>query len=219
MSKSFCLSLALALVSCFSATAATNDAGSSKSKEALDRLMAGNERYVKDMLEHPNRTTERREAVSTNHAPFATVISCSDSRVAPVLVFDQGIGDIFEVRVAGNVAGPIEVSSIEFASTALGSTLIFVLGHENCAAINAVLTHQTQDIQPIAERVEAAFKQNLKGPNSSLEEGVKANIRGVVQQLRANPVVARLIADKKVEVVGGYYHLQSGKVELCCDLP
>ena len=198
---------------------ARGENSSAASAEALTKLLDGNQRYMKDMLEHPNRTVEIREKLSGGQAPLAIVLGCSDSRVSPVIIFDQGIGDIFEVRVAGNVAGPIEIASIEFAATTFGTPLIFVLGHQNCGAVKAVLNHQTKDIEPIAENIEPAIKQMPKGFDSSLEEAIRANVQLVVKQLRTNPAIAKLIAEKKLEIVGGYYTLGSGKVELCCDLP
>lgn len=186
-------------------------------KEALTALMNGNERYTKDALLHPNRSQSRREALTDTQNPFATILCCSDSRLSPVIIFDQGLGDLFEVRNAGNVAGPIVNASLEFSVKQLGSSLIFVLGHENCGAVNAVLKGQAEAIEPIADKIKEAVKA-LK-PGSSLEEAIKANVRNVIQQVKANPAIAKLISEKKVEVVGGYYHLQTGKVEICCDLP
>lgn len=187
-------------------------------KESLKRLITGNERYTRDALVHPNRSQARREALSELQAPFAIVVGCSDSRVSPVIIFDQGIGDLFEVRIAGNVVGPIEIASVEYSAKFLGSSLIFVLGHENCGAVNAVLKNQTQDIEPIAEKIREAIKANPELSNNPLESAIKANVHSVVKQLRTNPLIAQLIKEKKLEVVGGYYHLESGKVELCCDL-
>jgi len=135
------------------------------------------------------------------------------------LIFDQGLGDIFEVRLAGNVLGPIGIASVEYSVKILGSKLIMVLGHENCGAVSAVLKGQTQDIEPIAEKINAALKDNQKFSDNPLENAIKANVSYAVKQLRAAPPIAKLIKENKVEVVGGYYNLQSGKVELCCDIP
>lgn len=188
-------------------------------KEAMTRLMAGNQRYIQDMLEHPNRSMEHIETLVQNQSPFVIVLGCSDSRTSPVIIFDQGIGDIFEVRVAGNVAGPIEIASIEFAALNLGSKLILVMGHENCGAVKAVLDHNTKDIEPIATNIEAAIRQfSQQGQTQSLESAIKANVSGVVKQLRANPVLAKLIAERKIDIIGGYYKLDTGQVEICCDI-
>jgi carbonic anhydrase len=105
----------------------------------LQRLKEGNQRYVEDKLIHPDRTSERREALQSKQQPFAIIVGCSDSRVAPEIVFDQGVGDLFIVRVAGNVVGPIELDSIEYAAEYLKSCLIVVMGHQNCGAVDAVM--------------------------------------------------------------------------------
>jgi carbonic anhydrase len=197
--------------------AANDEIHSSSPKEALSRLMAGNERYIKDALMHPNRSQERREALTDTQNPFATVIGCSDSRVSPTLIFDQGIGDIFEVRIAGNVVGPVAIASVEYSVKYLGSSLILVLGHENCGAVKAVLAGQTQDIEPIAEKIQAAIKGAKKFSDNPLENAIKANIYGAVRQLKEIPLFTKLISEKKLEIIGGYYNLENGKVEICCE--
>lgn len=188
-------------------------------KAALEKLVSGNKRYTQDKLAHPNRDQERRESLTAKQNPFATIVGCSDSRVSPEIVFDQGIGDLFVVRVAGNVVGPLEEDSIDFSLDVLGASLIIVVGHENCGAVNAVLTGNTQDILAVAKQIEPALAKVKNLPGNALENAIKANVQAVVNQIKKAPVVARLISEKKVEVVGGYYHLASGEVELCCDQP
>ncbi len=174
-------------------------------KKAFELLMEGNNRYTRDQLEHPNRNLERRESVSLKQTPFATIIGCSDSRVSPEIVFDQGIGDLFVVRVAGNVLGDIELASVNYSIDNLHSKLIFVLGHENCGAVKAVINNQTQDIEPIANKIEKSLRENtIKFSNNPLENAIKANIRGVVQELRKNKTLKKLIEENKILVVGGY---------------
>ena len=112
----------------------------------IERLIEGNKRYVNDTLKHPNRTSERREAFLTHQTPFAIIVGCADSRVSPEILFDQGVSDLFVVRVAGNVVGPLELDSILYAATTLNSSTILVLGHENCGAVNAVITGSYQGI-------------------------------------------------------------------------
>ena len=187
-------------------------------KAAFDALMKGNDRYVADKLEHPNRSGDRRESLKSKQEPFAIIIGCSDSRVSPEIVFDQGIGDLFVVRVAGNVIGPIELASIRYAAEYLHSSLIFVMGHENCGAVKATLQHQTADIEPVAEKIEAALKANkiAFAPNY-LEKAIKANVKWIIQELRKEKSLEKLIREKKLDIAGGYYQLESGKVELCCE--
>lgn len=186
--------------------------------KALEKLMSGNARYVDNILHHPNRAPERRESLSEKQLPFAIIVGCSDSRVSPELIFDQGIGDIFVVRDAGNVIGPIEIASVEYSAEHLHSSIIFVLGHENCGAVKAVLAHQTKDIEPIAEKIESAIKNYYQPAATELEASIKANVRSVVAELKRNDLIAKLIKENKLGVVGGYYHLSSGKVEMCCTL-
>lgn len=186
--------------------------------EGLKRMLAGNERYTKDKLEHPNRDLTRRESLVSKQTPFAVVIGCSDSRVTPEIVFDQGVGDLFVVRVAGNVMDPVELASVMYAIDYLHASLVFVLGHEGCGAVKAVLAHQTEDIQPIAKRVEASIAEFAKTKSPSLEEAVKANVKGVIAELKKDESLVKMLSEKKLGIVGGYYNLGSGKVELCCEL-
>lgn len=186
---------------------------SPKIKEALGRLMEGNKRYVEQRFEHPNRTAETRAAAVSGQNPFAIILGCSDSRASPEILFDQGIGDLFVVRVAGNVAGDIETDSIDYSALVLGSNLIVVLGHENCGAVTAVVNKNTKDIPEIAKLMQPAI-QSI----TNIEEAVKANVRAVVKQLKSSKLIARLIQEEKLDVVGGYYEFKSGKVEFL-DLP
>lgn len=185
-------------------------------KASLERLLSGNQRYAQDRLLHPNRDKIRREAVTSQQSPFAIILGCSDSRVSPEIVFDQGIGDLFVVRVAGNVVGPIELDSIEFSVEYLNSSLIFVLGHENCGAVNAVLSGNTKDIEAIAIQIEPAVEKSRGLSGNSLENAVKTNVKLVVEQIKNSETIARFIEEKKLDVVGGYYKLASGEIELCC---
>lgn len=182
------------------------------SKLALQELIDGNKRHMEDLHANPNRAQEHRDTISPKQNPFAVVLGCSDSRVAPEIIFDQGLGDLFVVRVAGNVIGPIELSSIEYAVDVLKVPLIMVLGHENCGAIKAVLDHQSQDIEPIAVKIEAAIKKYAKGKNVTVDEAVKANVKAVVDNLKEVPVLKRYLDEKKLNVVGGYYELNTGMV-------
>lgn len=180
---------------------------------ALKRLMEGNQRYVKDQLEHPNRNIVRRESLTATQNPFAIILGCADSRVSPEIVFDQGIGDLFVVRVAGNVVGPIELDSIDYAAIYLKSSLIVVLGHENCGAVQAVLNDKTKFITGIADKIAPAIKDVPRGQSGTVAEAVKANVRAIVNQLKISPVLSQIIAQNKIEVIGGYYNLSTGEVE------
>lgn len=184
-------------------------------QKGLERLMKGNDRYVHDQLEHPNRTSERREAVVSQQCPFAVIVGCSDSRVAPEIIFDQGVGDLFVVRVAGNVVGPLELDSVEYSVLYFNSSVVLVMGHENCGAVSAVVKGTTQDIEAVAQLIEPAVREVKKtNPSNLIEAAIKANAIRVKNELLKSSVIQRLVKEKKVEVYAAYYHLQDGKVEL-----
>jgi len=180
-------------------------------EDAFKRLMEGNARYTTDKLENPDRSSMRRQEVFHKQKPFAVVIGCSDARVPPEIIFDQGIGDLFVVRVAGQVVGPIELDSIEYAAKYLGASLIIVLGHQSCGAINAVLKGKTQDIEDIANLIQPAIQPLRK---KTLENAVKANVLWVTEHLKTTPLIQSMMKEKKINVVGGYYSLSDGKVEI-----
>lgn len=203
----------------FSSILFAQDKGSVSPSEGFTRLMEGNGRFVKGNLEHPDRDKERRTQTAARQRPFATILGCSDSRVPPEILFDQGVGDLFIVRVAGNVVGPIELASIEYSVIYLGATVLLVLGHENCGAVDAVLQGTTKDIEPIAELIIPAVTIAKTEPGSTLENAIQENVENVVKQLEGVPVLAKLIKEKKFAVVGGYYDLISGKVKILTPPP
>lgn len=178
------------------------------------KLKEGNARYVEDKLLHPGRDTMRREAKVCGQRPFATILSCADSRVPPEILFDQGVGDLFVVRVAGNVLGDTIFDSLEYAAVHLGSKFLVVLGHQNCGAVSAVLQKQTKDIPAVAKQIEPAITDLSYTPSSpdscenpSVDVASKANVKRVVQELKKNPLL------HDVEIVGGFYEIGTGKVE------
>ncbi len=182
---------------------------------ALKRLMTGNERYVHDALLHPDRTYERRQELKVSQNPFAIIVGCSDSRVSPEIVFDQGIGDLFVVRLAGNVIDPVALDSIYFAAQNLGASIVVVLGHENCSAVSAVLHHNDKDIPDIAKLIQPAVTAaEAEKSANPLQSAVKMNVRMVVEQIKKFNSIPELMGKKKIDVIGGYYHLGSGEVEL-----
>lgn len=183
-------------------------------KEALSRLLEGNERYTRDQLTHPDRTKDRREATVAQQCPFAVILGCADSRIPPEIIFDQGIGDLFVVRVAGNVAGPLELESIEYSVIYNHSCLVIVLGHENCGAVKAVLGGQTGDIKSIASLINLGIRGEKEKSGNPLVNAIKANVIAVVSNLKQHPVLAKYIRDGKVDIIGAYYNLATGKVEI-----
>lgn len=190
--------------------------------ESLEKLREGNERYQQDHLLHPDISIQKRAAFHATQEPFAVVLGCSDSRVPPEIVFDQGVGDIFVVRVAGNVVGPIELDSLEYAVKYLHASLVVVLGHEQCGAMKAVLAGDVADIEAVAEQItpviakcEKECKKECVEKNVSLTDFcTKANVRHIVKKIKESPLIREYVQDKRVDVVAGFYNFTSGKVEI-----
>jgi carbonic anhydrase len=184
--------------------------------EALLRLKAGNQRFISGKLHHPHQNSERRKELAAGQAPFAIVLGCSDSRIPPEVVFDQGLGDLFVVRVAGNVINDEGLGSIEYAVEHLGARLIIVLGHERCGAVKAAketIAAGEQAPAHIASLVTAIKPAVEATVNSDLETTVKANVKDVVQALRSSaPVLKPKIDSNELSVVGAYYSLDTGSV-------
>ena len=146
------------------------------------------------------------------------MLGCSDSRVPPELVFDQGLGDLFVVRVAGNVISPLGLDSIRFAVKHLKSSAIVVLGHENCGAVAAVANGTTEGVEDLALSIEPAIRnaKNKKSKDglSQVNMCVQENVRNVVTLLKKAPALAKLLEEGKLEVVGGYYDLEIGRAHV-----
>ncbi len=204
--------LAVAVSACSPSKPTLND------KDALTRLLEGNRRFMEGQPAHPDQTLERIRELKKGQHPFAVVVSCSDSRVPPELIFDQGLGDIFSVRTAGNVIGDYELGSIEYAVEHLGCQLVIVLGHEQCGAVSAFLQHESDShdhIQSIlhyleSEPEEKALPDSLK---HSLYAAIQANILHGVHLLRTSePVLRPLVEAKKLTIIGALYQIETGKV-------
>lgn len=176
--------------------------------------MDGNKRYTSDDLAHPRRDSMHREELASMQDPFAIVVGCSDSRVPLEIIFDQGVGDLFVIRDAGNVIGPIELDSIEFAAVHLHARLILVLGHQNCGAVTAVMQGKTEEIETIASLIEPAILETEANDPDRLHKAIVANVRLSVEKLENSPVIGRLIKEGKIQVEGGYYSLTTGVVTL-----
>ena len=189
--------------------------------EALKRLVDGNARYVANDIDVKDFEAGRAARAQSQH-PFASILSCADSRVAPELAFDQGPGELFVVRVAGNIANDDSVASMEFGSAVLGSQLILVLGHTSCGAISSAIGVVKENTQlpghlpgligQITPAVETAMKDN---PADLMAAATLQNVRdGVTRLSTGSPVLSGLIAEGKLKVVGGMYELATGKVSL-----
>jgi len=196
-------------------------------EKPIDNLKSGNERFVSGHPVHPDETLDRIRELKKGQNPFVVVVSCSDSRVPPELIFDQGLGDVFSIRTAGNVIGDYELGSIEYAIEHLHCKLIVVLGHENCGAIQAYASsgsekhdsdneaHGADHIQNLvayiaAEEEEKNVPDSLK---SDIDILVKANISHGVNLLKSStPILKSLVEKNEIEIIGAYYDLDNGKV-------
>ena len=181
----------------------------------LAELKAGNDHHARHQYQHPHETAARqRELISAQH-PHAEILSCSDSRVPPEIVFDQGLGDIFVVRVAGNVATDTEIGSLEYGAEHLHIPLLVVLGHESCGAVTAAVEGGEAEghIAALVNLIKPAVEKSRALPGDKVSNAVRVNVAMVVDQLRAsNPVLAKLVAQGKIKIVGGVYSLETGKV-------
>ncbi|WP_322515439.1 carbonic anhydrase [Rhodopseudomonas palustris] len=188
---------------------------------ALDKLMQGNARYVGNQLRERDFSSSR-VARTQGQAPFAAILGCADSRIAPELAFDQGPGSLFVVRVAGNFVTQDGLASLEYGAAVLGTKVIMVLGHSNCGAVNATIgaLQKGNDlpghIGDLVRAMKPGIEPTLKQAGDDLpQRAVIANVRSNVQQLQqSKPILADMVSAGKLKVVGGVYDLASGKVTL-----
>lgn len=197
------------------------------STEAIQRLRAGNARFVAETRRSDVYTgVTRRAEVAEGQAPFAIILGCSDSRVPAELIFDQGLGDLFVIRVAGNIVAASQIGSIEFAAERYNTRLVLVVGHSQCGAILATVdelqqesANQSRNLQFIVDRirpsVEPLLATDLRNNRDALvHEAVRANVRASVSQLRqGSEVLEQLIQTNGLQIVGAEYSLESGVVE------
>lgn len=192
--------------------------------EALKELLAGNERFMKGQTKNPRRSPDEFSALAAAQYPEAVIVSCADSRVAPELLFDVGVGDIFVVRVAGNVIGGTGVTvkgSIEYAVAELNVPLILVLGHSGCGAVKSAMQHiDAKDSLPgaingLVELIKPAVHKSKGMPGDALGNAIAVNVQlGVDKLNRLDPIVAPRVKEGKLKVVGGVYDLKTGEVKI-----
>jgi len=181
----------------------------------LDELKAGNQRYVSGKLTHPHESLARRQELAAGQQPHAIFLTCADSRVAPEIVFDQGLGDLFDVRVAGNVAGDDEIASMEYAAEHLHTPLIVVMGHQKCGAVSAAVQGGAPDghLPVLIKAIQPAVDQAKSLKGDLVENAVRINVENIVSQLRTSkPILAELVEHGKLQIVGAVYSLDTGKV-------
>lgn len=203
------------------------------SREALRRLMEGNRRFVAGALNvETSAVQQKRSELLGGQAPFAIVLGCSDSRVPAELVFDQGLGDLFVIRVAGNVVAPSQIGSIEFAAERFGTPLVVVLGHSNCGAIQATLEelerpqqNRSPNLRSIVDRIRPSVeplldRESKLEPKKLTERAVRANIRASANQLRHGSQILEALVEKgELLIVGAEYSLESGLVDFFEGVP
>ena len=186
---------------------------------ALRRLLQGNARFVADKSAS-DESTQRRIAVASAQAPFATIFGCVDLRVSPELIFDQGLGDLFVIRTAGHVLDRAVLGSLEFGVAELGIKLLVVLGHERCGAVKAALDvlehHGTApgEIEYLVEALAPAVEQGRRMGGDTWKQTVRAQISLVVNQLHQTPLLKNAVAQGTLKIVGAYYDLETGRIDI-----
>ena len=197
-------------------------------RDALDRLRQGNARFVENRSTNRAGSSSRRRELTEGQEPFAIILGCSDSRVPAEIVFDQGLGDLFVIRVAGNIVQPSQIGSVEFAADNFGTRLVVVLGHSQCGAIQATLTqlqtpseNRSANVRSIVEFIRPSVEVLLgegRDVDEVLEEAVRTNVRASVERLRhASDVIESLERDDGLVIVGAEYSLETGVVEFFAD--
>jgi carbonic anhydrase len=184
--------------------------------EALKKLVEGNDRFVNQKRTSRNQGQERLTEVAQGQEPFAAILGCADSRVPGEIVFDQGLGDLFVCRVAGNIATPEEIGSLEFGTLVLGAKIIVVMGHERCGAVKAAIKggELPGSIGSLIKSIDigsVTLKSEVPG---DVDKAAQANVNHQVETLKKSPILSDLIAKDKLKIVGAYYDLDTGKVAI-----
>lgn len=190
--------------------------GRNTAKEVLQILKEGNKRFISGKLEHPNHCKESRQGLVLGQEPIATVLTCADSRVPPVDIFDQGLGDLFVVRVAGNVIGDHTLGSIEYAVKHLHTPVVIVMGHTSCGAVGAVASGTVLEghIATLGPAIQTAIKNVNEMEGDLINNASKELARQISGKIaQSEPIVAELVLNGAVKVVPAYYDLLSGEVE------
>ncbi len=187
--------------------------------DALQMLLDGNQRFVAGTMQHLNQTPDRRTEVAAGQHPFAAILACSDSRSAPEVLFDRGLGDLFVVRLAGNVLDRIAVESLDYAVAHLGTRLIVVMGHTRCGAVIAAIEGHEEpgDVGPMLHELRPAVAAARAMPGDTLANAVRENVKLAVKRLKTSREFSAMVSRSEVKVVGAVYDLDSGKVETLPD--
>jgi len=216
------LALPLMLGSAPAPASNSPEASGPTGRDSLATLKKGNERFVSGNTRHPDQGAERRKATADKgQKPFVTILSCADSRVVPELIFDQGIGDVFVVRVAGNVADTDEIGTVEYGTEHLGTPLLIIMGHTKCGAVTAVVEGAKVEgsIPALIDGISpAASKARELNPGKTTQEIIPLAIEENVWQsmtdiLKGSEIVRDLVREKKLMMVGAVYDVESGRVK------
>ncbi|MBW4635214.1 MAG: carbonic anhydrase [Iphinoe sp. HA4291-MV1] len=183
---------------------------------ALQKLIAGNQRFIQHQSQYPHQSAKRLHEVAQAQHPFATILSCADSRVPAEIIFDQGIGDIFDVRIAGNIATPEAIGSIEYAVALLGTPLLMVLGHERCGAVTAAVQKAALlgEIGSFVKAIKPAVEKVKSLPGDAVENAVVANVQYQIERLQRSQLLTEQRESGKLKIVGGRYDLDTGRVSI-----
>lgn len=184
---------------------------------ALQKLMDGNQRFIQHKLRHPDQSETRVHEVAQAQHPFVTLLSCADSRVPAEIVFDQGIGDIFDVRIAGNIATSEAIGSIEYSAVLLGTPLLMVLGHERCGAVTAAVQREALlgEIGSFVKAIQPAVDRVANQPGDAVENAVVANVNYQIEQLKQrSSLLTERVQSGTLKIVGGRYDLDTGEVTI-----
>ncbi|MBD2166334.1 carbonic anhydrase [Calothrix membranacea FACHB-236] len=184
--------------------------------EALQKLIEGNQRFIEHQPQYPDQSAARLQEVAQAQHPFATILTCADSRVPVEILFDQGVGDIFDIRIAGNIATPEARGSIEYAVTLLGSPLLMVLGHERCGAVTAAVQNEVLlgDISTFVNAIKPAVARVKNQLGDPVENAVVANVQYQIERLKRSRLLTESLQSGKLKIVGGRYDLDTGKVSI-----
>ncbi|HEX2965692.1 MAG TPA: carbonic anhydrase [Syntrophorhabdaceae bacterium] len=186
-------------------------------QKLLQRLTEGNKRFYSSKMIHPNQDLQRRQELTNGQKPFAIIIGCSDSRISPEVIFDQGLGDLFVIRVAGNIIDDVALGSIEYAAEHLETHLIMVLGHSKCGAVTATVQggHMSGHIVSIADAIKPSIDKAKNLSGDLTDNTIKMNARSVAEQIQASqPILAEMFGQGRIAVVSAYYDVDTGEVTL-----
>lgn len=218
MKRAIAAWIGLIVLVSFGAGAMAATQGSAVSGDVVQqKLIDGNKRYVDAKLSHPNQTAERRREIAKGQHPFAAIVSCADSRVPPEIIFDQGLGDLFVVRLAGNIVDDAALASLEYAVNYSGVKYIMVLGHTRCGAVEATVKggEAPGHIGCLLKAIQPAVDKTKNQPGDPVDNAVRANVALVVQQLKSSaPILEERVKKGDLTVVGAVYDLVDGVVAI-----